>query len=70
MRKVATSMTLTESTIEFISHIAEMNDISKSQTMELFSEMVKDYFSNDQIKLELQTRDSFDGRIGKKSRDN
>ena len=62
-------MTLTESTTEFITHIAEINHISKSQATELFSEMVQDYFSDEQIRMELQVRGAIDGRRSKKSRD-
>jgi hypothetical protein len=69
MRKISTSMTLTESTTEFITHIAEINHISKSQATELLSEMVQDYFSDEQIRMELQVRGAIDGRRSKKPRD-
>lgn len=62
MRKIVTSMALRKSSCDFINRVAEINHISRSQATELLSDMVQDYFSDEQIRMEHEVRGVFDGR--------
>ena len=55
-------MTLDNSILEFISRVAEMNNISRSKAVELIASVVSDYFSDSQLLQEHQVRGVIDGR--------
>ena len=62
MKRTQICLTIKESADTFIRKVAEVNDISRSQATELLSDIVQDYFSNEQIKMEHEVRGVFDGR--------
>jgi len=66
MKKSQTSIRIIDDNLSFIDKVAEINQISRSQAVDLLSEMVQDYFSDEQIKAELKVRGVYDGRRSKK----
>lgn len=67
MRKTPTTLSLDDSVLDYISHIAEMNHVSRSKAAEIVFGLVQDYFTDQQIALEFQVRQPIDYR--KKARD-
>lgn len=62
MRKQVTSVTLTPDVLSFLAKVAELNQISRSQAVELISSIVQDYFTDNQITAEHSVRGRADYR--------
>jgi len=61
MKKIISSR-LNANVLEYLNHIAEINNISRSKAIELAVSLVQDCFSDNQICLEHISRGSVDGR--------
>lgn len=62
MQKPKINLTLKQSTFEFIAMVAEINHTSRSNAVELISDMVQDYFTDNQISTEHRARGVVDYR--------
>jgi len=47
---------------DYLDHISEMNNITRSKAIELAIGIVKDYFTDKMIRLEYEARGDIDGR--------
>jgi len=65
MCKKQISATLEASTFDFLNDIAEINNITRSNAIDLVTEITRDYLSNDQISSECAVRGITDGRRAK-----
>lgn len=62
MRKNPVSMTLKPASISFLTRVAEINHLSRSQAADLMFDMVQDYFSDEQLQAEARARKTTDYR--------
>lgn len=69
MRKSVLTATIRKEAIDFLDHISEMNSTSRSKINELLIDIVKDYFTDEQIAMELKVRGNSDGRINRQKKD-
>lgn len=66
MDKKQTSIRINNDTWEFLTHVAELTNSSRSRTVDLLAEIAKDYFEDSMFKAEFEMRGlSIDGRTKK-----
>ena len=58
-------MTIAPEYVEYLEHIAEINNTSRSKSLELIISMVQDYLTDAQLVMEYNVRGEIDGRVKK-----
>lgn len=62
MRKKTVSMKMDTDLLAYIDQIADQNQTSRSKTLELFIDIIRDYLTSDQLYQEYYVRGEIDGR--------
>lgn len=58
-------MTLPEPVVSYLDRLAEINHTNRSRTVEILTDMIQEYFTEEQLKLEFQYRAGTDNRTKK-----
>ena len=62
MQKKVTTMRLRDDVLEYLNEIQNRTQLSRSKSVELLVDIIRDYLTYDQVCLEHSVRDDIDGR--------
>lgn len=62
MQKKVTTMRLRDDILDYLDQIQNQTQLSRSKSVELLVDIIRDYFTINQVCLEHSVRDDIDGR--------